>query len=710
MSTKQSGRPDTLSVKLNSRLVGTLTRFPDDTVVFAFDPTYTQDPKRPILSLSFKSEGGGLSIGKSRSGPWLLPFFSNLLPEGHLRDYLAKKLNVNPEREFFLLSGLGMDLPGAVIVEPMGEITPVLNESNVLDTKPESQILRFSLAGVQLKFSAIAEATGGFTVPANGAGGSWIIKLPSERHLQVPETEYSMLMLAGKIGIEIPELKLIPTTSVEGLPDEFRASVADSLAVRRFDRTNSGGRIHMEDFAQVYGVYPKDKYEKAGYGHIARVLWIDCGEPSYTEFIRRLVFTVAIGNGDMHLKNWSLLYIDPLHPVLSPAYDFVPTIAYMGDKETLGLNLGGTKDFDDVTVHKFKKIAAQAKASEKATAQIVKETTEAIQESWSKYRFELRIPEDVRKAIDSHMSRMLLFKASPSIPQLDLSQFDRLKNEKPLVIKDLEYDPNVPEKTLILEAYTGYSTAVSAPERMEPSLIESVARQGLLPELFDGPVRVFVGAELYRQWRRIRFITLDFAGLATSTESSNWNGDRGVLTGRFPSEVWQRIVSAHQRKSLEEFDMMLPEGAIRTFKARVSKIDDIHRNEGSDETEATAVLSLYDSKIILRRQEGISYLLSPFSFEEVMAALGAALHEHHWETSLFSEQFRVVARKNVRAILDKKEVDVPLEAEIVFQTDQHKTDLCIRVTDKDGRYSSKVNWEARQIRQQVLAHLPVEAN
>lgn len=192
------------------------------------------------------------------------------------------------------------------------------------------------------------------------------------------------------------------------------------------------------------------------------------------------------------------------------------------------------------------------------------------------------------------------------------------------------------------------------------------------------------------------------------TESSNWNGDRGVLTGRFPSEVWQRIVSAHQRKSLEEFDMTLPEKAIRTFKARVTQIGDIHRTEGSDETEATVILSLYDSKIILRGQEGISYLLSTFSFEEVMEALGEALQEHHWETSLFSEKFRVVARKNVRATLDNEEVNVPLEAEIVFQTDQHKTDLCIRVTDKDGRYSSKVNWEAREIRQQVLAHLPVE--
>jgi serine/threonine-protein kinase HipA len=47
----------------------------------------------------------------------LLPFFSNLLPEGALRDYLARKAGVHPGREFFLLRALGRDLPVAVTVE-----------------------------------------------------------------------------------------------------------------------------------------------------------------------------------------------------------------------------------------------------------------------------------------------------------------------------------------------------------------------------------------------------------------------------------------------------------------------------------------------------------------------------------------------------------------------------------------------------------------
>jgi hypothetical protein len=37
--------------------------------------------------------------------------------------------------------------------------------------------LRFSLGGVQLKFSAVMESRGGLTIPVNGVGGSWIVNI-----------------------------------------------------------------------------------------------------------------------------------------------------------------------------------------------------------------------------------------------------------------------------------------------------------------------------------------------------------------------------------------------------------------------------------------------------------------------------------------------------------------------------------------------------
>ena len=62
-------------------------------------------------------------------------------------------------------------------------------------------VLRFSLAGIQLKFSAIIEGRGGLTIPARGMGGSWIVKLPSREFEGVPENEFSMMTLARHIGM-----------------------------------------------------------------------------------------------------------------------------------------------------------------------------------------------------------------------------------------------------------------------------------------------------------------------------------------------------------------------------------------------------------------------------------------------------------------------------------------------------------------------------
>src|ERR1700678_1041433 len=107
--------PDTLEISLNERTVGTMTRLVNETIVFAFDPQYANDEDRPILSLSHKGLMGTLVQGRTRTGTRLSPFFSNLLPGGHLRDYLAGKLGINSNREFYLLAALGLDLPGAVI-------------------------------------------------------------------------------------------------------------------------------------------------------------------------------------------------------------------------------------------------------------------------------------------------------------------------------------------------------------------------------------------------------------------------------------------------------------------------------------------------------------------------------------------------------------------------------------------------------------------
>ena len=117
--------------------------------------------------------------------------------------------------------------------------------------------------------------------------------------------------------------------------------------------------MHIEDFAQVFGAYPDEKYEKASYRNLARVIGAEATHADVEEFISRLVFNILIGNADMHLKNWSLIYPDRRRAALAPAYDFVSTIAYIPD-DNAALKFTRTKRFDELTVEELSRLADKA--------------------------------------------------------------------------------------------------------------------------------------------------------------------------------------------------------------------------------------------------------------------------------------------------------------------------------------------------------------
>ena len=99
---------------LYNKQIGTLTNLPGDRNLFSFTQEYIDNSSRPTLSLSFKDELGNLLFDVKTTRTRLPPFFANLLPEGYMREYLASRAHVSPEREFNLFSALGNDLPGAV--------------------------------------------------------------------------------------------------------------------------------------------------------------------------------------------------------------------------------------------------------------------------------------------------------------------------------------------------------------------------------------------------------------------------------------------------------------------------------------------------------------------------------------------------------------------------------------------------------------------
>jgi serine/threonine-protein kinase HipA len=400
-----------LDVRLHGRTIGTLTRLPDDRNLFAFDTEYVHGSDRPTLSLSFKDSLGGLITQLPPTQTRLAPFFSNLLPEGMLREYLAKRANVKPQREFFLAAALGQDLPGAVQIASRDDVSFAdSTESEHEAGDDATQVLHFSLAGVQLKFSAVEKATGGLTVPADGVGGAWIVKLPSQTFSGVPENEFAMMELARQVGIGVPETRLLPIAQIGGIPAGIELLGDTAFAIKRFDRGPNGQLIHIEDFAQVFGVYPDRKYERASYRNIARVLWIETGEAGIVEFVRRLVFNALIGNADMHLKNWSLIYPDSRQAQLAPAYDYVATIAYLPD-EAMALNLVDSKKFSSLTIEQFARLAAKAGLPEKITLDTVRQTVDTFRSAWRNFDNEA-LSGKTRDAIDKHLNTVPLWRTS----------------------------------------------------------------------------------------------------------------------------------------------------------------------------------------------------------------------------------------------------------------------------------------------------------
>lgn len=150
------------------------------------------------------------------------------------------------------------------------------------------------------------------------------------------------------------------------------------------------------------GSSPTISMARAATPNIAAVLWAETGETGGYEFVRRLVFSVLVGNGDMHLKNWSLIYPDGRTPVLSPAYDFVSTLPYIpGDR--LALTLGGSKSMEAITLDQVRRFTDKAHMPMEPVWRIVRDMVERTEAAWRDLPAKELLPSEMRKAIDGQI-------------------------------------------------------------------------------------------------------------------------------------------------------------------------------------------------------------------------------------------------------------------------------------------------------------------
>ncbi len=199
---------------------------------------------------------------------------------------------------------------------------------------------KLSISGVQPKLSVKWDRKKNLLVSV-AVGGGYILKPQTQSFPNIPENEQCCMDMAQILGIDIPAHCLIP------LKDGSL-----SYVIARFDRSGLE-KIHQEDFAQILG--RGDKY-KGSVEEIGRELKQISSVPGlYVQlFFERVVFNFLIGNGDAHLKNYSIFYCDENEVRLTPAYDLVSSKLVIPGEEDSALTVNGKKnklsgkDFQDL--------------------------------------------------------------------------------------------------------------------------------------------------------------------------------------------------------------------------------------------------------------------------------------------------------------------------------------------------------------------------
>jgi serine/threonine-protein kinase HipA len=391
-------------VFLTDRRVGTMG-YLDGNTWFSYED---RDPLHPVLGQTFESDPDRLRRATSTVPAW----FANLLPEpgSGLRQLIAQEIGRKNPHDFQVLTYLGKDLPGAVRVIADSDMRHVPELAREGGTSGDHRI-RFSLAGIQPKFSMQWQGRG-LTLPMSGEGGDWIVKLPDGRFRDLPANEYSMLYWARLAGIDVPEIRLMEGSYLSGLPSGLIKDDELAFCIRRFDRDVSE-RIHQEDFAQIRDVSPEQKYDRATYSGIGRIVQSICPE-DFQEYVRRLAAIVVMGNNDAHLKNWTIQYPDGRTARLSPAYDFVSVSAYGEFRDqALAFTIDGGHRADTVSYHNFEIFAQRVGVSPEIVSDTVSKTTSSMVACWPQVKAECDVPNFVSSHIEDRLRRLPLIRSRP---------------------------------------------------------------------------------------------------------------------------------------------------------------------------------------------------------------------------------------------------------------------------------------------------------
>ena len=312
------------------------------------------------------------------SGPGLLSWLANLLPEGEPGQAFRRSLGVAQGDILGQIEKSGGDLAGALRFGGMRKtdqaayrkIGTVAELERIIDELPKKPFLvgeegvSMSLAGAQDKLP-VALVDGCVAIPVNGAASTHILKPDNPRLTGSVANEALCMTLARHCG-----LKVAPVTTA-------KAGAREYLLVERYDRTGQPegvvARLHQEDFCQALGRPPSAKYENNQTGikgpSIAEMVELIRQHMTAVEvlaFLDAVIFNIAIGNVDSHAKNYSIM-LRHEEVTLAPLYDLMSGLDWDGITQNHAQPIGGQNRGRHIAKRHWKRMAKACGLGETAT-------------------------------------------------------------------------------------------------------------------------------------------------------------------------------------------------------------------------------------------------------------------------------------------------------------------------------------------------------
>lgn len=300
------------------------------------------------ISLSMPLSQALIDAGK------IMPWLANLLPESHLSE-IGQQLGVSPQDIVGLLQRIGRDTAGALSIgQPRkgrdecrkirteAELERIINE---LPQKPfliGDEGISMSLAGVQDKLP-VGMIDGKIAIPLNGTPSAHILK-PDAPHLAGSVfNEAFCLTLAKLVGLEAAAV----TTG--------RAGKRTYLLVERYDRITTPigiQRIHQEDFCQLLGYFPAEKYEAVSalgttgptLANMFAAIAAQVSPGARLALLDAVIFNILICNTDAHAKNYAILIGASGSAKFAPLYDLLCGEIYPRITKLLPQKINGKRE------------------------------------------------------------------------------------------------------------------------------------------------------------------------------------------------------------------------------------------------------------------------------------------------------------------------------------------------------------------------------